>query len=106
MVFEEPPAPAARVELGRTAPPARRLHDTGFEGCQRSAKSAHTQRTHRICVPGGLTGVPLGLGTSESDWVGISVNAVAGAACNGADHRYKMKEEDSDIQNAGRRGRK
>lgn len=105
MVFEDPPAPAARVELGRTTAPARRLHDTGSEGCQRSAKSAHMQRTHRICVPAGLTGVPFCLaGTSESDWVDISVNAVAGAACNGADHRYKMKEEDSDIQNAGRRG--
>lgn len=70
MVFDDPPAPAARDELGRDAcvvPAARRL----FLFVRKEAIIGYVE-TYRIWAPGGLATVelaprPLTRGVSESD---------------------------------------
>ena len=54
MVLLEPPAPAARVELGLAAVlPARRLETVG-KMLSESDINADNRGTHRTCAPGGL----------------------------------------------------
>lgn len=70
MVFDEPPAPAARVELGFDAcePAALRLCKGGYSNIVSEENGRMRKVPHRIWAPGGFATV-LERAESESDWI-------------------------------------